>query len=724
MGDEILDSLNPEQRSAVTADDRAVLVLAGAGSGKTRVIAHRVAYLLEGRHLSPQSLLSLTFTNKAASEMRERILKLLNKTALPFLWMGTFHSICARVLREDIEAMKGPFTRDFTIFDADDALGLVKHILKERGISDKNFQPRTVLGTISRAKGEGVEPAAFAEKAKTFGAMTIAPVYEDYARRLEESNALDFDDLLLLAARLLQAEKRVAEKYRHRFAHILVDEYQDTNKTQYSLLKMIAGPETSIFAVGDEDQSIYKWRGADISNILDFQRDFPGAKVIRLEQNYRSTTPILSAANSLVTKNKRRLGKNLWTDRRGGAAVTLFEASSDREEASFVADSLKGLHSSVPYRCMAVLYRTNAQSRTFEEALLNRTIEYQVVGGLKFYERKEVKDILAYLRLATNELDRVSFLRVVNVPPRGIGKATVDAVAALSQERRTSLWGAAKVACEESNLPSRALVALRGFIDTVGAIRAKAETVKPSELAEFVIARTRYFEYLASASDPAHDTESRADNVRELVSAMGEFEKKEGGGLRAFLERQALASDQDSLDTSERDTVKLMTLHSAKGLEFPVVFLVGMERDLLPHTFSTGTPEDIEEERRLCYVGMTRAMDRLTLTWARSRFVFGYLQDRAPSPFLQEIGAGLLEEVGGGRQPAWIPGELRPGPIFVEPEAAPPRFRIGSRVQHDKFGFGIVLATEGEGEDVELMVSFNKAGKKKLLASMAKLKVV
>jgi DNA helicase-2/ATP-dependent DNA helicase PcrA len=727
MTDSLLDPLNPEQRQAVQLDGGPALVLAGAGSGKTRVIAHRIAYLILEKHVSPHHILAVTFTNKAAGEMRERVMRLLQKESLPFLWIGTFHSVCARMLRADVEALGGPVTKDFSILDADDQNSLVRSLLRERGISSQNFAPRAVLSAISRAKCDGVDPEAYAAKAAGHFALTVAPLYRDYDRRLRSSNTLDFDDLLLVTLRLLEEREEVRKKYQHQFQHILVDEYQDTNRIQYRLLKALSERWGNIFAVGDEDQSIYRWRGADIQNILDYQRDFKGAAVIKLERNYRSTGAILDAANTLVAHNTRRLGKNLWTERAGGPSVRLYAAPSDREEAAFVADSLQALRPRYSWRQMAVLYRTNAQSRSFEEACLNRRIPYQVVGGLKFYERREIKDLLAYLQVALNPLDRMALLRILNVPPRGIGKATVEQLQALSRDRGTTLLEAVRMAAEEEeHLGARTRLALRSFLEILDGLRQRLVGMSPAALTEWLLSATGYVEYLTTLPEGGPDPETRLENIRELVSAMREFEAQEGGDLRLFLERQALASDQDDLENGGVDSVKLMTLHAAKGLEFPVVFLCGLEEELCPHVLSMNSEDGMEEERRLCYVGMTRAMDQLTLTWARQRYVYGVVQPRLASPFLREIPASSLEEVGGVSAPRAAAGLAEAAALLQQAQALQqgPAFRVGGRVHHKKYGFGIILSVEGQGDDAKVTVSFNRFGKKKLLAGVAKLEKV
>ncbi len=721
LPDFILDTLNPAQQRAVTYLDGPALVIAGAGSGKTRVIAHRIAYLLTTEHVSPRSILAVTFTNKAANEMKSRVMTLLKKDALPFLWMGTFHSICARILRADVEKLHDSYTRDFTIIDTADAAGVMKLILRDRGISEKNFQPKSVLSAISKAKLSGIRAGDFAAGKGSYFTKTVAPVYSDYERRLASSNLMDFDDLLVLAVRLLEESEEVRERYQDRFRHVLVDEYQDTSRIQYRLLRFLAGSRGELFAVGDEDQSIYRWRGADIRNILDFQRDFPEAAVIRLERNYRSTKAVLAAANALIAHNTQRLGKTLWTEKSGGDAVKSFAAPTDREEAAFVTDTMKKLHGLYQWRQMAVLYRTNAQSRTFEEACLNRNILYQIVGGQRFYERKEVKDVMAYLRLAINPLDRVALLRVLNVPPRGIGKVTIERLEKKAVGNGTSLLTAVRAAVKEDSFPTKTLTALKGFLEIVDGTSKRLPNASPAELAEWVLQATAYFTYLATQSRSGPDPEARNENLRELISAMREFEGVEGGDLRAFLERQALYSDQDELGWRAPDSVRLMTLHAAKGLEFPVVFLVGLEEDLFPHSFSAQTEDGIQEERRLCYVGMTRAMELLHLSWARRRYVYGVPRERRPSTFLSEIPSGLVEEVGGvGLVPSGFEGAaamLRGAQRQPEPSL----LRVGARVRHRKYGFGIVLATEGSGDGLKVIVSFSRFGRKRLLAKMAHL---
>ncbi len=723
----LLRDLNPEQQRAVAAEGGPVLVLAGAGSGKTRVIAHRIAWLLAERHASPHALLAVTFTNKAASEMRQRVLALLQRESLPFLWMGTFHGICARMLRADAEALRGPWTRDFTIYDQDDSKSVVRAVMRERGISDQLISPAGIQSAISRAKSDGIGPDALERSAKDPRMATAATVFKGYEARLKAANAVDFDDLLNLALRLVEENDDVRTRYQERFHHILVDEYQDTNRIQYRLLRLLSGRWNDIFAVGDEDQSIYSWRGSDINNILDFQKDFPKAQVIRLERNYRSTSKILAASNALVAHNTKRLGKNLWTEIPGGEPVRLYSAPSDREEAAYVADTLLQLkRTSYGWKQMAVLYRTNAQSRAFEEALLNRSIPYQVVGGLKFYQRKEVKDVIAYLQAALNPLDRVALLRIINLPPRGLGKAALDSLATAARERGVGLWDVLKDA-SSNDLPARAKRSIEDFVKLLDAIKSRSASQTPADLADWVIKETNMAEYLKSQSQGALEAQSRIENLQELVSAIREFEIREQGDLRAFLERQALSSDQDSLESKEgSDTVKLLTLHAAKGLEFPVVFLAGLEEGFCPHQLSSDTKEGVEEERRLCYVGMTRAMERLYLTFARERYVFGTPQRRSPSSFLREIPVSLIEEAGGVSERTQPSSFAAAAAAFEDLRYTPEEscFRPGTRVHHRKYGFGVVLSVESSGEDEKVTVSFSRFGRKKLLASLARLEAV
>lgn len=710
--------LNDKQKEAVLDGDGRVLVLAGAGSGKTRVIAHRIAYLLLEKGVSPYSILSVTFTNKAANEMKERVLKLLQRESIPFLWIGTFHSVCARILREEIEKINIGINRHFTIFDRDDSKSLIKKIIKEEKFPEDAYSPSEIVEYFSLQKRGG----------KTGQRSTVLnSIYEIYIKRLIESNALDFDDLLLNTLKILKEIEDVRKKYQERFKYILVDEYQDTNDIQEELLLILSQKWKNLFLVGDEDQSIYGFRGSKVRHIVEFPKRYQEVKIVRLEQNYRSFDSILKAASALVAHNKERLGKNLWTDKRGGEKIFFYSGISDREEANFVADTIKNFSENYSFSHFAVLMRTNAQSRVIEETFLNRRIPYQIVGGPKFYERKEIKDILAYIKVALNPYDRVSLLRIINTPTRGIGKNTIEDIEKISKEGNISLFNATKKSVEEKILSQRSVSSIQEFLKIVENLQNKIKENKPSETVEWLIKEISYEDYLESQSDP--NKESRIENIWQLVSAVKEFEEKEEGGIEIFLERQALLSDQDELngDNVRTDSVKVMTIHSAKGLEFPVVFIIGVEDGYFPHEFSKTKEEEIEEERRLLYVGMTRAMDKLFLTNSKTRYLYGTVVERDPSPFLFEIPQKYVEQIYGVAQKkalSWTNLQNR-----IE-ETSQKGFRDhlvlkpGVRVCHKAYGVGIVLSTEGVGENLKVNVSFSRFGRKKLLAKLAKLEIL
>lgn len=728
MLEEILSGLNDKQKEAVLAGDGPMLVLAGAGSGKTRVIAHRIAYLLEEKHEPPYNILAVTFTNKAANEMKERVLRLLGRDSVPFLWIGTFHSIGVRMLREDIEKLGLGIERNFTIFDRDDSKALIKKIMKEEGVDDDKFTPQEVIEYFSRLKRS-------AETAKAKG--PVLAMFDLYQKRLRESNGCDFDDLLLYTLRLLKEVKEVRIRYQERFRHVLVDEYQDTNDVQEEMLSILSGRWNNLFVVGDEDQAIYSFRGSEVRHIVDFPERYDGARTVKLEQNYRSISTILKASSALVSHNMDRLGKNLWTDRGAGDKILFFPAPSDREESAFVGDKIRELSGTYDYKKIAVLVRTNAQSRSFEEAFLNRRVPYQIIGGLRFYERKEIKDILAYIRLALNPFDRVSLLRIVNTPARGIGKTTIAEIEKLGEEKTLALFQAVKAGIAEHLFSPRASAALSDFVKLVEALAAKVKEQKPSEAVRWLLDVTSFIRHLEEASDLLKD--DRIENVEELVSALKEFEERERGDMQTFLERQALQSDQDELNGKavETDSVKLMTIHSAKGLEFPVVFIVGLEDGYFPHELSKGNEMEVEEERRLLYVGMTRAMEKLVVTNSASRYIFGSLKERRPSPFLGEIPAEHLKLVAGitpTRKSGW--GDLfregsRPAgyggwtdAARLQQSSSDSEFRPGARVHHKTFGVGVVLSTEGSGDGLKVIVSFSRFGKKVLLARIARLEIM
>jgi DNA helicase-2/ATP-dependent DNA helicase PcrA len=721
-----LAGLNEQQREAVAAALGPVLILAGAGSGKTRVITHRIAHLVLDRGVPSDSILAVTFTNKAAEEMRARAERLLGGQALRAS-MSTFHSFCVRLLRR--EARAAGLDSGFLIYDEDDQLAAVREAMRRLDLSEKLHPPRRFLSRISARKNS-------APGETDAGADLTGEVMKGYRAVLDAASALDFDDLLLRAVALLQGAPQVCAAWRARFPYLLVDEYQDTNRAQYELVRLLAGPAGNLTVVGDEDQSIYSWRGADISNILDFEHDFPGARVFRLEQNYRSSQRILDAAGALVARNLRRKGKLLVAVKGAGELVRLHEAADEFEEAAWVTGRTAALRARGR---VAVLFRMNAQSRLIEEGLLRLRIPYLVVGGVGFYERREVKDVLAYLRLVANPRDGVAFRRIVNVPPRGIGAKTLEEIDRVARERSTSAWEAAAFLVDAAALPGRALVPLRQFRETIETLREEGLAAPGGNarlglrgLVERVLELSGYAATLAR--EDSQESQDRLENLAELIGAAADFEAREPqAGLAGFLDRAALLSETDRL----RDDVPvlLMTLHSAKGLEFESVFVVGLEEGLLPHSRSLTAPEGLEEERRLCYVGMTRARDALHLSWARSRQVFGQRRLTEKSRFLEELPAELLEKSGGtpalqpwrAERPAWA---RERAPVAGPGDASAPALheagtiRPGVRVRHPLFGVGTVLRREGEGDDFKVTVSFPGVGAKKLVARYAGLEVV
>jgi ATP-dependent DNA helicase UvrD/PcrA len=875
-----LDELNPQQREAVETTEGPVLILAGAGSGKTRVITFRIAYLIEKMGVMPESIVAVTFTNKAASEMAERVEKLVGGLSIAKPVISTFHSFCVRVLRRDVEALRIPstapgqppigLTKNFVIYDESDQQQVVKGIMRRLGLDDKQLTPRNVLSRISWAKNHMLDPQEIYLQSADPKMEKIAHIFEEYRKELLKANAMDFDDLLLEAMRLLKSVAAVREYYNRRFQYLLVDEYQDTNRPQYELMRLLAGAGHNVCAVGDEDQSIYSWRGADIRNILEFERDFPEAKIVRLEQNYRSTQNILEAASVVVANNVRRKGKNLWTSRQGGAKIGYYEAPDGENEALFAADTINKYirtaaeNGETPRA--AVLYRTNSQSRLFEEAMRRYQLKYHVVGGFSFYERAEIKDLISYLKVIQNPDDSVSLLRVINTPVRGIGKTTIEMIERLALETGLSMWGAVGEAIRRQLLPARALAALKSFRElvedgramlagtyeqrlreTAGAVSEEAlaefgpagqpqtavptrdegddtdfdpgnfsfdfgandrveEDVRPSvdevhdeaaaepvegfrapgeaantaELLKFLIDRTGYIKQLEEEDTP--ESFSRIENLRELVNAAMDSRDR-GETLDQFLDHAALVSDADQYDESAQIT--LMTLHAAKGLEFPVVVLAGMEEGLFPHSRTLLEPDSIEEERRLCYVGMTRAMDTLILARAvyRRRYGTDMPEASVPSRFLEEVPPQLVEELGGsrrnggrvgtggharptGRSPAaaesthysyededqsatWNPARVKAKPAtplgnynsidniaeffasrgkkFRVPKMLPEEptgrrgFRPGQKVKHPKYGEGTVYQREGDGEDAKITVQFPRFGLKKLVERYAQL---
>jgi DNA helicase-2/ATP-dependent DNA helicase PcrA len=718
----ILAGLNAQQLEAVLATEGPVLVLAGAGSGKTRVITHRIAHLAKDRGIPSDRILAVTFTNKAADEMKTRAEALLGGGPIRS-WISTFHSFCVRLLRREAAAAR--LDPGFLIYDEDDQVAAVRAALRALDLSEKLHPPRRVLARISAGKNSGRAPGE--AEADSFGAAVFARIAERYRQALEAAGALDFDDLLLRAVALLEQCREVRERYRERFRYVLVDEYQDTNRAQYEIVRLLAGEGGNLTVVGDEDQSIYSWRGADIRNILDFERDFPGARVFRLEQNYRSSQAILDTASALVAHNRNRKGKNLWAVKQSGRAVRLHVAADEFEEAGFVVEELAGLRREGR---VAVLFRMNAQSRLFEEALLRLRVPYLVVGGVGFYQRKEVKDLLCYLRLLLNPRDGVALRRVLNVPPRGIGERTMEAVERVAAERGASPWDALGAVVDEALLPARATQPLARFRETIETLRGEANGLTLKGLLSRVLEATGYS--AALAEEDSQESQDRLENLAELVSAAADYEaREEHPTLAGFLDRAALVSDADLV--RDDAPVLLLTLHAAKGLEFHAVFLVGLEEGLVPHSRSLASNEALEEERRLCYVGMTRAMERLLLTHALSRQFYGQRRLSEPSRFLDEIPRERLQVtgmgLGRGREPA---PRRRAGPAAAAapawapppaPSPTPAELRPGMRVRHPLFGVGTILRCDGSGDEQKLTVSFAGIGAKKLVARYAGLEI-
>lgn len=733
--------LNPQQAEAVINTEGPMLIMAGAGSGKTKVLTCRVANLLQ-KGVRPYRILAITFTNKAAAEMRERVNNMSGPAAKD-VWLFTFHAFCARFLRMEIDKLPG-YGGNFAIYDTADSQNLIKQILKEMNLDDKRFQPSGILSRISNAKNALQDAEAFARQAGDFYEQKVADIYSRYEQKLQLNNALDFDDLLMLSIKLLQENKEVREKYQDRFDYLLVDEYQDTNHAQYLLTKFLAAKHRNICVVGDADQSIYGWRGADIQNILDFEKDYPDAKVIKLEQNYRSTQIILDAANAVIENNTGRKPKNLWTENKSGADIIYFQAVDERDEARFVIEQLQNLQRTENKKLgdMAILYRTNTQSRIFEEMLIKSGISYNMVGGLKFYERKEIKDIIAYLRVIFNPADSLSLLRIINVPKRGIGDASLAKIQAYAAANNVSLFEAVSNAAAIDGLSSRFVSKLDDLAGIIFELMNLAGEAPVEDLIDRVLRDTGYLEELENERTP--QAQSRIDNLHELISVAQEFAaSEEENNLENFLAHVALVSDIDDTELGE-DAITLMTLHSSKGLEFPVVFLVGMEEGLFPHARTLMDETEIEEERRLCYVGITRAKEKLFLSSTKMRTIYGNTVTYPPSRFLQEIPARLVKTI--KRQERFSALEnfkqvsekysarpQKPASTFnphsfmpQKPAAAAggtgTRFNTGDRVSHSKWGEGMVVSVKDSPDGQEVKVAFAGAGVRSLLTKYAVLK--
>jgi len=741
----ILGELNPPQREAVTTSQGPLLILAGPGSGKTRVIAHRIAYLVRHEEVEPWRVVAVTFTNKAAREMRARVVTHLDERAAD-LMLGTFHAICARILRTD--GQRAGLDRSFNIYDDADQIALMKRVTEALNIDTRAIKERALLSAISHAKSELISAYDYAASTKDWFTEVVARAYERYQQLLAGNNALDFDDLIVRTVQLLRDDEHTRRKYQDRFLHVLVDEFQDTNVAQYELARLFAAFHGNICVVGDPDQSIYSWRSADIRNILNFERDFPNARIVLLEQNYRSTQNILDAAHAVISGNQQRKEKSLWTERGAGEPICVYEAYDEQEEAQFVADEIAGLlRSGHDPRDFAVMYRTNAQSRAIEEALIRAGVRYQIVGGTRFYERREVKDVLAYLRLVHNPYDVVSFARVVNVPGRGIGDKTMEQLERWAGRLGLPLYTALQVLAaqlaghreheaarlEPHPLGTRQANALVSFLELLDDLIDVAAKNNLSTLIDGLLERTSYRAWLFSSAEDEQEAEERWANVEELRNVAGDYDGLAvGHGLVSFLEDVALISDADTIDDSEDHggRVTLITLHSAKGLEYPVVFMIAMEEGVLPHIRSFEDPAQMEEERRLAYVGMTRAKTRLYLLRSFRRYGTGMSQHNPPSRFLRDIPPALITARSALSEAAATPaerGELRyrAADRAREREAAPDAgalFSGGERVRHPRFGEGIVVSAVTKGDDQELTIAFKgDAGMKKLMLSFAPL---
>ncbi|HEX4565071.1 MAG TPA: UvrD-helicase domain-containing protein [Vicinamibacterales bacterium] len=752
-----LDKLNPEQREAVLHTEGPLLILAGAGSGKTRVITYRIAYLIGDGHAAADHVLAVTFTNKAAGEMRQRVEALLGGDTNG-VWLSTFHSLCARLLRR--EAPHVGLSRDFVIYDSSDQVAVVKQVEKELGIDDKLVPPRAALARISQAKNRMEGPDAL-RSAWNLRDEQIAKIYERYLASLKECNALDFDDLLLKTVELFEASATVRERYARKFKYVMVDEYQDTNRPQYLLIRRLAEIHRNVAVVGDPDQSIYKWRGADLRNILDFETDFGEAKIVRLEQNYRSTQIILDAATAVIQQNRNRKDKRLWTDRKGGEKIVYFRGGDELEEADFIVRSIKQARMEDVDTMVAVLYRTNAQSRAIEDQLMRESVPYKIIGGVRFYERKEVKDALAFLKLIINPHDDVSLRRVINVPARGIGKGVMDSLQAINPDQiaadappllaaglaevssARSLWARLVYAVDEGKLGNRAVTSLRAFRDLIVGLAEAAKTDTVSIAIGKMLDRSGYLADLREAN--TEEANERIENLMELVSAARDYESREQeASVGGFVDRLSLLSEADEESGTKNARVWLMTMHAAKGLEFPVVFIAGMEEGLFPHSRSSEDKDEVEEERRLFYVGMTRAERRLFLTSAARRRVFGEYQSTEPSRFIDEVPAALVDRIAPVLQAGYHGNfahahyEFRTNPYGRggrgarrgeqekysyedEDQSAVAGLRPGMRVRHAQFGVGTVLSVEEHTDDYKITVRFNSVGQKKLLAKFAKL---
>ena len=724
----LLTGLNKEQQQAVQHTEGPLLILAGAGSGKTKVLTVRVAYLL-AQGVNPYEILAITFTNKAAKEMKSRVEGLVGDVANR-IWLSTFHSFCAKFLRFEIDSFLG-YNSNFTIYDTSDSQAVIKAALKALNLDDKYYPVGAMIAAISDAKNKLLFASDFRKQARDFYQQKVADVYEYYERELRKNNALDFDDLLLVAVKLLQSNATVLDKYSHRFRYVMIDEYQDTNHAQYLLAKLLASHWKNIAVVGDADQSIYAWRGADIQNILDFEKDYPNCTSIKLEQNYRSTKIILDAANAVIDNNEGRPEKNLWTDKIEGAKIQHFTAQSEHEEAAFIGDTIAKKHDihDVPYGDMAILYRTNAQSRVLEEALIKRALPYTMVGGTKFYDRKEIKDVLAYLRVLYNPFDDLSLLRIINVPKRSIGATTVAKLQDYAREKGTSLFMTLTQLHLIDSIKGKTKEKLEEFGILIFTLVSEMEDKTVLDILESILDRTGYLAQLEESTDP--QDQARGENIGELLSVAKDFQDTNPSGtVEDFLEQVALVNDVDSFEQEEAK-VTLMTLHAAKGLEFPIVFLCGLEEGLFPHSRTLMNPEEIEEERRLAYVGITRAEKELYISNATTRTVFGRTSSYLPSRFIDEIPEELVDGLRAKRK---VPDDIkRHVPQHMSVTSRPVTkpivrneviadWKVGDTAIHSKWGNGKVINVTGEGAGMKLTIEFPTQGVRVVMAKFAPVK--
>ncbi|MFA6183894.1 MAG: UvrD-helicase domain-containing protein [Parcubacteria group bacterium] len=709
----LLKDLNPSQKEAVISTDGPVLVIAGAGSGKTKTLTHRVVYLIKEKNISPQNILAVTFTNKASLEMKERIMSLLksnNKKSVVLPHIGTFHNICAKILRKEIDSLG--YKKSFNIFDDQDQLSLIKRSFKELEINKDQFNPRSILSAISKAKNELRSAEMFEISANGYYEETVAKVYKKYQKELKENNALDFDDLILLTVKILEKFPSILEYYQQLFKYIMVDEYQDTNHAQYRLIKLLSDGHNNIWVCGDDFQAIYGWRQADIKNILNFEKDYPQVKEIKLEQNYRSTQIILDAAAEIIAKNANQKNKKIWTEKKGGHLITSFEASDEREEAQFIVNEIK--KNTTAYSDFAILYRTNAQSRIIEEVLLKCSVPYRIIGGIKFYQRKEVKDILAYLRLIQNPNDSISLERIINEPKRGIGKVTLSKWISFAKNKKLNLISSGLKLKNEREFNNKKALAIFNFCNLIKEAGQLKEKLTLSQLIKKIFKLSGYEKALENLGE---EGEIKIENIRELLSVSQKYKNDLAtDSIDVFLEEVALASDTDKID-QDKNSVHLMTLHSAKGLEFPIIFITGLEEGILPHSRSMLNQKEMEEERRLMYVGITRAKEKVYLLFTTLRTIFGSTQSNSPSRFLDDISPHLLENFSESED-----NFLKK--LFTQTSSSkneiPRKYSDGEKVFHTEFGQGIIISSDKE----IVTVVFKNVGIKKLSLLHANLKKI